>query len=53
MAGLGLLLSMGEVEGDINVLDDDDRFGSGGDKKAAKMGVGGGGGKLEIVDVKL
>jgi hypothetical protein len=48
-----LLVAVGEVEGAVDVLDDYDGLGRGGDEQAAEVGVGGHRGELQVVDVEL
>ncbi|ONK57989.1 uncharacterized protein A4U43_C09F6520 [Asparagus officinalis] len=51
--GLEGFLVVGEVEGAVDVLDDDDGFGGGGDEELAEVGVGVDGGEFEVIEVEV
>ncbi|ONK70727.1 uncharacterized protein A4U43_C04F910 [Asparagus officinalis] len=51
--GLEGFLVVGEVEGAVGILDDDDGFGGGGDEELAEVGVGVDDGEFEGVEVEV
>ncbi|ONK63695.1 uncharacterized protein A4U43_C07F17930 [Asparagus officinalis] len=51
--GLEGFLVVGEVEGAVDVLDDDDGFGGGGDEELAEVGVGVDDSEFEGVEVEV
>lgn len=52
IAKLGLVLEAGEVEGVSDILDDDNGLVGGGDEEMVEVGVGGGEGELEVINVE-